>query len=224
MTLFALFTLILAAVGVVLLARVFANFQPGSRRIQEDLKKMKADMDKWAGDLVPLTKEEVELFSFNQEKQVVRKGLSRTAKGIFTSIYHEPVLAYSYKEYLGTGRNALLYARTRNREYVYRFHKNGVDVSVNGQPVGIVKNDSVLYSGRQNHRLARIKRENATLLPVLVNEREVASVVKMDKQAKAKLGQRAFEFVKDDMSQEEKEVFLSLGVLEVVEQSLERPA
>ncbi|MCB0571466.1 MAG: hypothetical protein KDC66_16965 [Phaeodactylibacter sp.] len=223
MALFALFTLVLAALGVVLLAKVFSIFQPGSRRIQEDLKKMKADMDKWASGLVPLTKEEVELFSFNQEKQSIRKGLSRTAKGIFTSIYHEPVLAYSYKEYLGSGRNALLYARTRSREYVYRFRKGNVEVSINDKPVGVMKADSVLYSGRSNRMLARVKRESdELLLPVLVNEREVGNVAKIDKGAKAKLGQRAFEFVKEDMSPEEKEVFLSLGVLEVLEQSLSR--
>lgn len=224
MALFALFTLILAAVGVILLAKVFSNFQPGSRKIQEDLKTMKADMDKWAGDLVPLTKEEVDLFSFNQEKQSVRKGLTRTAKGIFTSIYHEPVVAYSYREYLGSGRNGLLYVRTSNREYVYRFRKNSVEVSVNGKPVGTLKDNSVLYGGRSNRVLARINRETDTLLlPVLVNEREVASVAKLDKKAQAaKLGQRAFEFVKEDMTQEEKEVFLSLGVLEVLEQSLSR--
>jgi uncharacterized membrane-anchored protein YhcB (DUF1043 family) len=223
MALFALFSLLLAVIGVVLLVKVFANFQPSKSKVQEDLQQLKADMDKWAPELVPLTREEVDLFSFNQEKQVVRKGLSKTAKGVFTSIYHEPLLAYSYKEYLGSGRNALLYARTQNREYVYRFKKDQVELTVNGQPMGVVKGGDSLYGGRHNRLLAKIDREAGDLLPVIINEREVASVAKAGQSSGgAKLGQRAFEFVKGDLSAEEREVFLSLGALEVIEQSLSR--
>ena len=70
--------------------------------------------------------------------------------------------------------------------------------------------------------LAQINRNAGEFLPVLVNNREVANVARMNKEESAKLGQRAFEFVKDDMSKEEKDVFLSLAVLEVIEQSINR--
>ena len=222
MALFALFTLLLAVAGLVLLIRVFSNFAPGSRRLQQDLDQMKQDMDKWAGELVPLTREEVELFSFNQEKQVVRKGFGKTAKGIFTSIYHEPVLSYSYKEYLGPGKNALLYVRTGAQEFVYRISKKGIEVLVDRQRVGILKEDGGLYDKRGNRMLAQINREAGEFLPVLVNDREVANVARMNKGTNPKLGQRAFEFVKDDMSKEEKDMFLSLAVLEVIQQSINR--
>lgn len=222
MALFALFTLLLAAVGIVLLARIFANFAPGSRKLQQDLDKMKEDMDKWAGELVPLTREEVELFSFNQEKHVVRKSFGKTAKGIFTSIYHEPVMAYSYKEYMGPGKNALLYVRTGGQEFVYRISKKGIDVLVDREKVGTLKENGVLYNQRGNRMLAQINREAGEFLPVLVNDREVANVARLKKGESSKLGQRAFQFVKEDMSKEEKDVFLSLAVLEVVEQSISR--
>ncbi|MCO6491621.1 MAG: hypothetical protein J5I98_24610 [Phaeodactylibacter sp.] len=222
MALFALFTLLLAAAGVILLVRIFSNFAPGNRRLQQDLDKMKEDMDKWAGDLVPLTREEVELFSFNQEKHVMRKGFGKTAKGIFTSIYHEPVLAYSYKEYLGPGKNALLYVRTGAQEFVYRISKKGIEVLVDRERVGVLREDGALYNKKGNRMLARINRDAGEFLPVLVNNREVANVARMNKGDSSKLGQRAFEFVKDDMSKEEKDVFLSLAVLEVIEQSINR--
>ena len=222
MALFALFTLLLAAAGVILLVRIFSNFAPGSRRLQQDLDMMKEDMDKWAGDLVPLTREEVELFSFNQEKHVMRKGFGKTAKGIFTSIYHEPVLAYIYKEYLGPGKNALLYVRTGAQEFVYRISKKGIEVLVDRERVGVLREDGALYNNKGNRMLARINRDAGEFLPVLVNNREVANVARMNKGESSKLGQRAFEFVKDDMSKEEKDVFLSLAVLEVIEQSINR--
>ena len=220
MALFALFTLLLAAAGLVLLVRIFSSFAPNSRKLQQDLDKMKEDMDKWAGDLVPMTREEVDLFSFNQEKHVLRKSFGKTAKGIFTSIYHEPILAYSYKEYIGPGKNALLYVRTGSQEFVYQISKKGIDVLVDREQVGTLKEDGVLYNKRGNRMLAQINREAGEFLPVLVNDREVANVARLKKGAGSKLSQRAFEFVKDDMSKEEKDVFLSLAVLEVIEQSI----
>ena len=222
MALFALLTLLLAVAGVVLLMRVFSNLAPGSRKLQQDLDKMKEDMDKWAGELVPMTREEVELFSFNQEKHVLRKSFGKTAKGIFTSIYHEPVLAYSYKEYLGPGKNGLLYVRTGSQEFVYRISKKGIDILVDREPVGTLKEDGVLYNKRGNRMLAQINREAGEFLPVLVNDREVANVARLKKGEGSKLSQRAFEFVKNDMNKEEKDVFLSLAVLEVIEQSINR--
>lgn len=223
MALFALFTLLIAVAGLVMLIRIFASFAPGNRKLQEDLDKMKEDMDKWAGGLVPLTREEVELFSFNQEKHVLRKSLGgKAAKGIFTSIYHEPILAYSYKEYIGPGRNALLYVRTGGQEFVYRFGKKGVDVLVDRKKMGTLRENGALYSGSSNRMLAQINREAGDFLPVLVNNREVANVAKLNKQGSAKLSQRAFEFVREDMNKEERDVFLSLAVLEVIEQSINR--
>jgi len=222
MALFALLTLLMAVVGVVLLARIFSSFAPGSKKLQQDLDKMKEDMDKWAGDLVPLTREEVELFSFNQEKHVMRKSFGKTAKGIYTSIYHEPILAYSYKEYLGPGKNALLYVRTGGQEFVYRVSRKGIDVLIDREKLGTLKENGVLYSGRGNRMLAQINREAGDFLPVLVNNREVANIARMKKGGGARLSQRAFEFVREDMSKEEKDVFLSLAVLEVIQQSIDR--
>ncbi len=222
MALFALLTLLMAVVGVVLLARIFSSFAPGSKKLQQDLDKMKEDMDKWAGELVPMTQEEVELFSFNQEKHVMRKSFGKTAKGIYTSIYHEPALAYSYKEYLGPGKNALLYVRTGGQEFVYRISRKGIDVLIDREKLGTLKEDGILYGGRGNRMLAQINREAGDFLPVLVNNREVANVARMKEGGGAKLGQRAFEFVREDMSKEEKDVFLSLAVLEVIQQSIDR--
>ena len=222
MALFALVTLLVAVAGLVLLARIFSDFAPGRKKLQQDLDKMKEDMDKWAGELVPLTREEVELFSFNQEKHIVRKGFGKTAKGIFTSIYHEPVLAYSYKEYMGPGKNALLYVRTGGQEFVYRINKKGIDVLVDREQVGTLKEDGVLYNRRGNRMLAKINRDAGEFLPVLVNNKEVANIARLKKGDSTKLGQRAFEFVREDMSKQEKDVFLSLAVLEVIEQSISR--
>ena len=219
MALFAFFTLLIATIGVFMLARIFF-FLPNKNRLKADLKLMKADMDKWANDLVPIGDEELEQFSFNQEKQVVRSGITKTARGIFTTIYHEPVMAYSYKKYPGSGRTALLYVRTANNDFVYHFNKNGVKVTIDGKEVGLLNDEGVLYGAKSKRMLGRINRKTAEVLPVIINDKEVASVAKFNATGSAKFSQRAFEFVREDLTEPEKEVFLSLGVLEVIEQSV----
>lgn len=64
------------------------NFQPGKAKIRSDLKKMKGEITPWIDELVPWDREELELLSSNQVNQKVKKGVIKTAKGVFTSIYH----------------------------------------------------------------------------------------------------------------------------------------
>lgn len=219
---FTIITLAVAGAGAFLLTRVLRNFQPGNRKIQADLREMKADMDKWSGDLVPLTREEMELFSLRQTEQSVRKRVTTTAKGVFTSIYHEPVLAYSYKQYAGKGRHALLYARTRNHEFAFWVRPKGVQVVIDNELAGTLKENGVLYDPHQKKMLARLNRETPEMLPVLVNDREVASLTKALPPAEKDIGVRAFQFVKEDLSQEEHNLLMALATFELVERTLKK--
>ncbi|HMQ49914.1 MAG TPA: hypothetical protein PKA00_20870 [Saprospiraceae bacterium] len=216
---FALFTLAAIGVGIYSLSKAFPNFQPADKKILEDLKSIKAEMQTWMDELVPLTKEELELFSFDQTKQHAKKGLTKNQRGIFTSIYHEPLVAYHYREYLGNNRNALLYARTANREYIYRFKKSSVQVVSNQRELGVLQGDQ-FYEPRQKQVLATLNRKQEEWMPLVVKQREVAAIAKRKAADKSKLGQRAFDFIRDDMSDSEREIFLSLAILEVIEQGL----
>ncbi len=206
--------------GVFLLARALSDFMPGRKRLVKDLEQLKRDMDEWVDELVPINNEELDAFSFNQRKQSVRKRFSKRAKGIFTTIYHEPVLAYSYRAYSGPRQKAILYARTADRDFAYIKGKDGVRIAVGNRELGTLKEDGTLIGAQSRKAIAQISQAEGELLPVLVNEREVASVSRLESGKQRDLGQRAFQFVRDDMSPEEKDVFLSLAVLEVVHQSL----
>ena len=86
---------LISIAAITLLFYLVSNFQPGSNKITKDLKQMKAEVDKWVSDLVPFKQEELEQLSLNQINQVRKKGLTTTAKGVFTTIYHEPVFLYA---------------------------------------------------------------------------------------------------------------------------------
>jgi hypothetical protein len=56
--------------------------------------------------------------------------------------------------------------------------------------------------------------------PVVVGEREVASMVKALPPAKDDISTRAFQFVREDLTEEEEMLLLSISLLEMVKESV----
>ncbi|GJM31853.1 MAG: hypothetical protein DHS20C18_08540 [Saprospiraceae bacterium] len=214
-------TALVAILGISVLSGVLGNMSPNRKRLEAEIKNLKLDMDKWAGELIPLDKEELELFSLTQDKQVLKKGWSTSAKGVFTTIYHEPVMAYNYKKYLGgtATTNALLYVRTSTNEFAYWLQKGGIQLIIDDQIVGEIR-DGALYGKKTKQVLAKVKQSQQELLPIQVYDKEVGSVTKALPPANKDLSPRAFEFVKEGMSKEEELLFLSLATLELVKKTV----
>ncbi|MEN0047321.1 MAG: hypothetical protein AAF806_09710 [Bacteroidota bacterium] len=216
--LFLLVGLTLAGVALNMLRTIFKNLSPNDNKIQADIKDMRTEIAPYVEDLVPLESEELELMSLNQLNQSLKKGMTTTAKGVFTSIYQEPLVAYSYKKYIGNN-NALLYARTATKEIVYRFTKKGVKVAINQKYYGTIKQGK-LYGENNKQLLAQVNtRPMDLMLPVMVGNKEVG-MLNSPKQAAKSPQPRAFQFVNNSITEEEETAFLTLAVLELVEKSI----
>ncbi len=208
----------LAVGGVSVLSKVMGNWSPRRGKIQKDLKEMKEDMAKWAKGLVPMGHDELELLSLNQTNQKVKKGIVKTAKGVFTSIYHEPMIAYSMKKYVSTGANAIIYVRTAENEFIYRIKDKTTEVVINHQLAGNMDKDGDFYGAKSKKLLARVnKSSDAALLPVILGGREVGSLVNPEKTDTT--NPRALQFV-DQMNKEEETLFLALAILELILRSI----
>lgn len=209
---------IVAAFALYLAYQLLTNFSPGKSKILADFRQMRDEVRDWTAALVPMTKEELSLLSPRQVNQKINRGLNKTAKGIFISIYEEPLVLYSYKKYIASKKNAILYARTSKNEFAYRITKKGIDVNIDGQYAGALKENGAFYGGRRNRLIARINRDDELQLhPVIIGDREVASVVNPTKTLKH--NPRAFQFLQPMEAKEEK-IFLALAVLEMVQESL----
>lgn len=213
-------TAIVIGLSLWVLARVLKNMAPNEKRMQADLNAMKSEVEPFVADLVPIGKEELELFSMSQVNQLLKKGVTTTARGVFTTIYNEPVVAYSYKKYPGRKNMAVLYARTAQHEMAFFMNKGEVKLIIDNQLVGNLKKDGVLYGARSNRLLARVNKDMPDFLPVIVKDKEVGSLVKSLPSGKNEPSKRAFEFVKPNLSKEEEAVFLSLAVLELVQRTV----
>ncbi|MCB0608239.1 MAG: hypothetical protein H6562_07310 [Lewinellaceae bacterium] len=207
---------LLITLGVLwLVFTVMKHAAPSEKRMRAELAKMKTDMDAWAGDLVKIDKAELELFSLGQVKKAAKKRFRSAVKGIYTTIFEEPVVAYSFKKFLG--KNGLLYARTATHEYGYWIKNNETQVLINGQIVGALRDDGGLYGARTKRLLAKLDKKGAVAFPVTVNQREVASMTKAQPADNKELTARAFQFVKDDLTEEEEVLLLSVVLPEIIQ-------
>lgn len=222
MTPFIFFLAIFVGGAFAILALYFLYFalihyQPGKGKIRTDLKKMKNEIAPYIEELVPWTKEELELLSSNQVKQKISKGIITTAEGVFNSIYHEPLIAYSYKKYISSKDDEVIYARTSNHEFVYRTKKGSTELIIDNQKVGVINQQGLLHGGRRKRLLARInKSENELELPIIIGDKERGTLIKPESDA---VNPRAFQFVRE-MGKNEEAVFLSLAVFELIKETV----
>ena len=217
---FSLFLIVaLGMLGITVFMKTFQNYKPGRTKIQADLKKIKAELAPLVADLVPWTQGEMEELSFNQINKSIKNGLVKTSKGVLTTIFHEPVIAWSYKKYVSRKANGLLYARTSNQEFIYRIKNGEVEMVVGEQLVGVLNQQGVLVNQKGNKQLAQINRnEDNLVLPVLVNNKVVGNLSNPDR--KQKSNTRAFQHLVK-LNKEEEELVLSLSILELVKREIQ---
>ena len=200
------------------LYKIVTNFQPSRNKLNTDIAEMRAEIENYLEELITWNQEEMEIFSFNQLNQVIKKNVVTTAKGIFTSIYQEPMLAYSYKKYVSPNLNAVLYARTSLHEFVFRIRNNSTIITVDGKAIGELRDDGKLMSMNGQKLLASISKEDDLLLPVLINNKEVVSLVNPNKSDR--INPRAFSMLADDLSEDDENLLLSIAVFELVNRSM----
>ncbi|MFN7117285.1 MAG: hypothetical protein ACK4TA_10835 [Saprospiraceae bacterium] len=224
MGIFALFTLVTVGIGFSILSRVLPHVAPNYKRVQKDLKTLQTEMQTWLKEpLVPIGREELELFSINQLQQSIKKSFTVKARGVFATIYNEPVLAYSFKSYIASGVNSLLYARTAQHEYAYWLKGKEIQVLINNKLIGAFRENGVLYN-EKNRPIARINYHQSEVAPIIVQDREVACLTKAQVRKGDILSPRAFQFVKPDITDEEEKILLALATLELVQRSIPKKA
>ena len=215
-----LLSVLLLLAVMLLLKRYGANRMPGKNKRAAAVAELKADMDTWSAELIPLNKQELDLFSLAQDKQVVKTGTGATAKGTFTTIFHEPVVSYSYRRYLGNQGNELLYVRTAEHDYVYWTENGKTTLEIDGQPVGQIDGGK-LYGSKTGKELAGIATAvRDGVQPISVGNREVGALTLRPLGKDDPLSQRAFQFIPDDLNDKEEQLLMSLATRELVKRSV----
>ena len=218
MGLFALSTLLVAGAGVYLLSKAFPNYQPGNKKIQADLKLMREELRSMTEDLIPLSPKELELVSLQTAETNSKKGFVKNYKGKIQTIFHESVAAFYYRQYLsrGNSESAILFVQMLDQQYYFWIKPKEIRVVINDQFLGVIRDDTKIYAGKKETLKGYINKQKQEYWPVVVEEKEIAGLSSGSKAGNKDLTQRAYEFVHNDLSREEKAVLLAFTFLEIV--------
>ena len=196
------------------LFRMVLKIPPGIRKINQDLDVMRHILRPLQDHLIPFQEEnEMELMSLKHEVKTQKQGLDKILWGNIHSIYYEPMVAFAYKDYIKGVRDALLYCRTKNHEFIFRIKKSGVDVYFNGKQVALLDDNKNLYGLRSKSILGGLRPYSNDLISVIVKDREVGQMFNPLRPHSPQ--QRAYTLLVD-LNDEEEGIFLSLTLYEIL--------
>jgi len=144
-------------------------------RIEKDKKELKQLTFGYEDDLVPISNEELSLLSSKVETEKVEQGVFYTERGVLNSIYEEPIVSYSFRDY-GDGKSVLI-ASTKESNYEFVEREGVVDMRINGFLQGHIQNDSSLV-GVEGELIASIENDKRSEYRSLnIREKKVAELL-----------------------------------------------
>ncbi len=213
---FAFITFILFSfVNVIsILDKLFSGFRPAILKLRKELRALQPELNSWAADnLIKWDRQEMELLSLRQHKQTKSGLTNKVTRGVFQSIYHEPLMVYIQKMY-GPHEGVIL-TRTSQHEIAFIILNKEVEVFINEEYFGKLDSQGKLWFNGRNV-IAQIDRGDQVLLNIHVNNKMAGNVLNETK--KETRNPRAFQYLAELDPVEEK-VFLALAFFELVRRS-----
>jgi len=145
------------------------------RQLQRDLSHLDRLMGEFKDGLIPFEGEEFKLLSANPIIKQNRKINSVVSRGVLSTIYQEPLVAFSFKENKNED-NILLLAQTDKNKYQMRFKDGETDVYLNDQHYGYI-NDNHEFIDSRNEVVGKIEKGiGKEYVKVLLNEKNAAHI------------------------------------------------
>ncbi|MEI6408595.1 MAG: hypothetical protein WCR52_04395 [Bacteroidota bacterium] len=189
------------------------SFNPESTSWKRMIERLRAQVKKQTdGKLVPWDTEMLSLLSFN--RSIVKKPgfFDNTAEGVYTTIFHEPILAYALQK---SGNTGVTVAATSDREFIYRNKGKETEIWLNGQPYALYIDGNLLAAGKTSRILARLEQADDELaLPVLIGDKEAASIANPSRISSP--NPRALTILRT-LTAEEENALLALAVLKMTQ-------
>ncbi len=212
--------ILVAAIGfiIVQLLKFFASINSSSGQRRRDVEDLKSRMAEMVKELIPMNNTELELLSVNQSGVTTTRGINSVKTGAFTSVYHEPLVAYAYKRYNYPAGNSILLVSTASDDYIYMSEGRTTQVFLNNSELGIIDSDGNMYDSRTKNQLARIEADQVlSSHPVKIGEKEVGEIVNL--RLNESPNPRAYQFL-EPMNEQEEKIFKALTFLSLVEESV----
>ena len=200
------------------LVKFLLSINSSSAQRRKDIEQLKLKMADRVKQLVPLNLSELELLSVNQSDVTTTRGFNSEKSGAFTSIYHEPLLAYAYKRYQYPSNTSVLLVSTASDDFIYTSEGDSTQVYLNNNKLGVIDAEGNMFDPVSNKQLARIEADQVlSSHPVKIGEREVGEIVNV--RLNESPNPRAYQFL-EPMNEGEQQVFKALTFLSLVEETI----
>lgn len=183
-------------------------------QMKRDIQALRLEISDLKSLIIPFSNEEIELLSLNQSNKSRKKGFQKLSKGIFKTIYYEPLIAYAIKQY-SNGDKLILITSTED-EFAYVVKSDITHVYMNNVEAGVLTKKGEFYSGR-NKLLATIDGADHLATHAVWIQGKNIGFIANPKFANQTLP-RAFSLLKD-MTQDELSIFLCLTLINLVEEA-----
>jgi len=200
--------------GLYVMGNALKDFQPGSNKIRKDLDALIGEMQPALDGLVPWTHKEMEMLSINITDAVYKNRMTKSGRGVLTSIYHEPMAVFAFKAYLSPKINEVYFVKTSHLEFFYRVRNKYVEVFLNGEKVGLIRDNSEIFDARGRTKLGFIDRTNLDdHIPVIVQGKELGRMLQIERADR--VNERAFSFLQK-MEPSDQAVFLAITLFDLI--------
>ena len=199
------------------LIRNIMNMPPSKRKVASDLALIEKETREWRESIIPWERDnEIELFSLNKNSKWFKKSGEKFLKGVFYSIYNEPMMVFGFRSYMKKGEHFILWAATDRHVFFYRGHGKKMEFFIDGDRIGHINDQGLMYGGSRGRLLARRNPFSDEYYNVVVWDREVAHMLKPT--AVDRINPRAFEVV-EKLNKQEFLLLLSLGFQTIIIES-----
>ncbi len=187
------------------------NVQPGSNAWKTSVANLRNRMGMLAQNLTPWDGEMLSLLSLNRAQVKKASTFNPVETGVFTTIYQEPVVAYSTQQ---SGKNRLTVAKTSNREFVYRQKDRETEIWLNGQPLGVLVDGALLAPGRTSKLLAQVDlNKEESMFPLVLQDKTAGAIVNPARPGSSP-NPRAVSMLRN-VSAEEENLVLALALMQM---------
>jgi hypothetical protein len=201
------------------LLRSIVNAPPSQRRVEDDIEQMKEETVNWRSNLFPwVAANELELLSHNHESKWYKQSFGKALKGVFYSIYNEPMIVFGYKSYLRNKVHTVIWATTMQHVFEYRGSRKQTDFYIDGEAVGFITRDGLMYGGKRKRLLGRCNPYSEEHDSIVIWDKEVAHILKPGQ--KGRVNPRVFE-VMEKLGKKETLLLIALGFLTLLHGTFE---
>jgi hypothetical protein len=209
-----------AALGVLYIIKVmgsfFINTQGVKSQIKTDLKRMSTELEEVVDQLSPWEDKDLDLLSVEQVDLKKKPGLHTQFSGVLSNIYHEKIVAFSYKEYYHKKKKSILVARTSAHNFSYKITKKAIEIFRDNVYLGTLKANGSFF--QENTIIAHVDQSRTmSLIPISIHGKQVASLVNPTNHAHKNA--RALKLI-EELSDDDRELLLSLSIFELINRSL----